>query len=62
MQAGGHPRVIPWDEFDQAFLRVINVFAIIRETIREKLSVYRSSKKVIGNLDSGPNFEWEVKI
>ena len=62
-QAGGYPRVISWDEFDQAFLRAINVFAIIRETIREKLSVYRTPKKLIGNLGSaGPNFEWEVKL
>jgi hypothetical protein len=61
-QSGGHPKVISWDAFDQAFLKAINVFTIIRETIREKLSDYSTPKILIGNFGTGPNFEWEVKL
>jgi hypothetical protein len=61
-QAGGHPRVVPWDEFDQALFRAINIFSVIRETIKEKLMEYRTPKKLIGNLGAGPDLQWEVKM
>jgi hypothetical protein len=61
-QAGGHPRIIPWGDFEQAFIKAINFFAYIRQAMVNRILEYRTPKTLIGNLGSGPKFEHEVSV
>jgi hypothetical protein len=43
---GGHPRVIPWDEFDALMCRGLNLFAIIRQVVEEYVESYDPPKTI----------------
>jgi len=61
-QAGGSPRIVLWDEFDQAFLKAINIFPIIRDSIRDQLAMYSTPKYLVGNFGSGPDLQYKVHM
>ena len=60
-QAGGFPKIIKWDEFDQKLLRAINFYHLIRELIKESISSYCPAKEVVGSFGKGqPAFQWRI--
>lgn len=61
-QAGGHPRIILWHDFDQALLRAINFYSIQRQLMMEYLATYREPRIVHGSMGGGPSFAWRIEI
>lgn len=60
-QAGGYPKIIRWEEFEQKLLRGINFYNIIRELIEEYKKSYDPAKEIIASLSGEPQFRWKIE-
>ena len=62
-QAGGFPKIIGWDEFDQKLLRAMNFYHIISELIKEYKASYDPAKEVIASLgERQPRLRWRIEF
>jgi len=61
-QAGGYPRIIKWDDFDQKLLCAINFYNVVRELIKESIALFDPPKEVIASVGSQPKFRWIIKF
>lgn len=57
---GGHPKVVPWEQFYILFERGINFFNFIAELVQEYKGSYNPAKKIRGRLGSGPEMFWTI--
>jgi hypothetical protein len=58
---GGHPRIIPWDEFDALIGRGLNLFSIIRGVVDEYVQSYDPPRTIRSRLSDGePETEYTL--
>jgi len=61
-QAGGFPKIIKWDDFDQKLLRAINFYHVLRELIKESIASFDPPKEVVASVGNQPSFRWTLKF
>lgn len=60
---GGHPRLVPWVEFDALFERGINFFQFIRDITAEYTDSYSTPKNIKAAMNPGePEFNWRIHL
>lgn len=60
-QAGGFPKIIPWDDFNQKLMRAINFYVVLRELANESIASFDPPKEVVASVGGQPDSRWTIK-
>ncbi len=60
-QAGGHPSIIRWGDFDQKLFRAINFYNVLRDLIKEAIQRFHPDREVVASVDGQSKSMWVIK-